>query len=71
MNNHGIDLFMYVFQKFVQMDVPPTRYIIGKIIAQDNLNTPNLMQTCENLLKNYPTESPQIALGMCNYCLFR
>ena len=33
-----------------------TAYIISEIIASDNLNTPNLMQTFENLLhQNYST----------------
>ena len=32
-------------------------YIIGEIIAKDNLNIENLMQTFENLLiQNYSTE---------------
>ena len=32
-------------------------YIIGEIIAKDNLNTENLMQTFENLLlQNYSTK---------------
>ena len=32
-------------------------YIIGKIIAKDNLNIENLMQTFENLLlQNYSTK---------------
>ena len=31
-------------------------YIIGKIIAKDNLNIENLMQTFENLLQNYLTK---------------
>ena len=32
-------------------------YIISEIIAKDNLNIPNIMQTFENLhLQNYSTE---------------
>ena len=31
-------------------------YIIGEIIAKDNLNIENLMQTFENLLQNYSTK---------------
>ena len=39
-----------------------TTYIIGEIIAKDNLNTENLMQTFENLLlQNYTTKSLDIA----------
>ena len=42
----------YVLSKFVQMVVPPT--LLAKIIAKDNLNIENLMQTFENfLLQNY------------------
>ena len=38
-------------------------YIIGEIIAKDNLNIENLMQTFENLLlQNYSTKFLDIAL---------
>ena len=51
-------------------------YIIGEIIAKDNLNIENLMQTFENLLlQNYSTKFLDIAykwsLGMCNQSLFK
>ena len=40
---------------FVQMVAPPT--LLAKIIAKDNLNKENLMQTFENLLlQNYSTK---------------
>ena len=46
--------------KFVQMVVPPTLFC--EIIAKDNLNIENLMQTFENfLLQNYWTEFLDIA----------
>ena len=49
-----------MFDQFVQMVAPPT--FIGEIIAKDNLNTENLMQTFENLLtQNYTTKSLDIA----------
>ena len=39
-----------------------TTYIIGEIIAKDNLNTENLMQTFENLLlQNCSTKFLDIA----------
>ena len=46
-------------------------YFVGEIIAKDNLNIENLMQTFENLLlQNYLTKFLDIAhkssLGMCN-----
>ena len=49
---------------------------IGEIIAKDNLNIENLMQTFENLLfQNYSTKFLDIkykySLGMCNQCLFK
>ena len=51
-------------------------YIIGEIIAKDNLNIENLMQTFENLLlQNYATNFLDIkykwSLGMCNQSLFK
>ena len=53
-----------------------TTYIIGKIIAKDNLNIENLMQSFENLLlQNYCTNFLDItykySLGMCNQSLFK
>ena len=47
-------------------------YIIGEIIAKDNLNIANLMQTFENLLlQKYLPEFFYIAhkysLGMCKF----
>ena len=36
-------------------------YIVGKIIAKDNLNIENFMQTFENLLQNYLTKFLDIA----------
>ena len=46
-------------------------YFVSEIIAKDNLNLENLMQTFENLpLQNYLTKFLDIAhkssLGMCN-----
>ena len=54
---------------FVQLVVPPK--LLAKLIAKDNLNTANLMQTFENLiLQNYLTKFLDIAhklsLGTCN-----
>ena len=51
-------------------------YIIVEIIAKDNLNIKNLMQTYENLLlQNYSTKFLDItykdSLGMCNQSLFK
>ena len=51
-------------------------YIIGEIIAKDNFNIENLMQTFENLLlQNYSTKFLDIthkkSLGMCNQSLFK
>ena len=51
-------------------------YIIGQIIAKDNLNIENLMQTFKNLLlQNYSTKFLDItykwSLGMCNQSLFK
>ena len=44
-------------------------YIISELIAKDNLNMENLMQTLENLLQNCSTKFLDIAhkysLGMC------
>ena len=53
-----------------------TTYIIGEIIAKDNLNIENLMQTVENLLlQDYSTKFLDIAhkytLGMCNQIFFK
>ena len=47
-----------------------TTYIVGKLIAKDNLKIENLMQTFENLLlQNYSTKFLDItykkSLGMC------
>ena len=55
----------------------PNFYIFDfEIIAKDNLNIENLMQTFENLLlQNYPTKFLDIAhklsLVMCNSSLFK
>ena len=51
-------------------------YIIGEIIAKDNLNIENLMQSFENLLlQNYSTKFLDItykySLGMSNQSLFK
>ena len=51
-------------------------YIIDEIIAKDNLNIENLMQTFKNLLlQNYSTKFLDItykwSLGMCNKSLFK
>ena len=51
-------------------------YIIGEIIAKDNLNIENLMQTFEDLLlQNYSTKFLDItckySMGMCNQSLFK
>ena len=51
-------------------------YIIGEIIAKDNLNIENLMQTFKNLLlQNYSTKVLDItykwSLGMCNQSLLK
>ena len=55
--------------KFVQMVAPPTlcsncgaTYIIGKIIAKDNLNIENLMQTFEK------SSSPKLLNKILRYC---
>ena len=43
-----------------------TTCIIGEIIAKDNLNIENFMQTFENLLlKNYSTKFLDIARRVC------
>ena len=36
-------------------------YIIGELIAKENLNVANWMQTFENLLQNYSSEFLDIA----------
>ena len=51
-------------------------YIIGEIIAKDNLNIERLMQTFENLLlQNYSTKfldiTYRLSLGMFNQSLFK
>ena len=51
-------------------------YIIGEIIAKDNLIIENFMQTFENLLlQNYATKfldiTYKLSLGMCYQNLFK
>ena len=50
-------------------------YIIGAIIAKDNLNLENLMQTFKNLLlQNYSTkflDTYKWSLSMCDQSLFK